>query len=376
MINARLGRAIGVGAALVAASGGLYGASASAAPAPVRLTVVGSNTTQEVMGAVTAAYNASAVARAHNATATNVYAQPAGAGTFAPSDARCNAGKGITYISGANPKADQRTAPNGSKAGRAALAASVTSGDSCVSVARSSSPGASTDPAGTRAYAFAVDAVTWATRFNGAAPHNLSLSKLKGVYDCHFTNWKQVGGRSAPIYRYFPQTGSGSGTFFAGVLGFDPRVLGGVNICRTPATQIEENEATAIPNSRAADAVTIYSSGAWISQANGVDRSLRHRFVLDTINRRISPVVRLANGKFAPSRLVVERNVEPASYRPNNDTAVQGVRNLFNFINTRSVDYAAAASFVGAGSALCTGRDSALIRHYGFAPLGSCIEQS
>jgi len=344
-------RSIGVSAAVLVATGSLFDPSAGAAPARVDVTMVGSNTTQEVMGAITAAFNTSSAATSLNAKVTNVYAQPGNPGAIVPSDAHCNGGAPITYIQGSSPAAGQRTAPNGSKAGKAALATSVTNGDSCVSVARSSSPGSSTDAAGTQAFGYAVDAVSWATAANGNAPKNLSMMQLEGIYDCRYTNWSQVGGKRAPIFRFFPQNGSGSGSFFAGVLGFDPRVVGGVNRCSGPSFQIEENE------------------------ANHVDPDGRNGFVLRSINNKANPVSRLASGRYAPGSIVVQGNVEPSTYQPTSNTAVQGVRDLFNFINTNSVDYAVADAFVGGVSALCTGKDAALVAHYGFAPLTRCVEQ-
>jgi ABC-type phosphate transport system substrate-binding protein len=368
-------RAAAVGAVALTATGGFLAAGASAAPVPVDLTVVGSNTTQEVMGAIVTTYNSSAAAKAADVKATNIDAVPAGAGTVALSDSHCNGGVSITYIAGSNPTANQRTAPNGSGAGRTALATSVTNGDSCTSVARSSSAGSSTDPAGTEAYAYAVDAVTWATASTGYAPANLSITQLEAIYACKYTNWSQVGGKSAPIERYFPQTGSGSGTFMAGVLGFDPRVVGGANTCSTPATQIEENEATAIPAASAKDAIMVYSAGEWVAQANAVDPNLQNGFVLHSINGKANPVTKVGKS-YVLSSIVTEANVEPSTYLPTSTTAVQGIRNLFNFINTNSVDYAAAAAFVGASSTLCNGGDAATISKYGFAPLAKCIEQS
>jgi phosphate transport system substrate-binding protein len=375
LIKSRLCRVMGAAAAAVAVVGVMQVAGASATPAPVKLTIVGSNTTQEVMGAITSTFDSSSVAKSANVAATNVYAIPGPKGKIAPSDANCNGGHSITYIAGANPGKNERTSPNGSSAGKTALATSVTNGDSCTSIARSSSPGSTTDPAGTQAYAYAVDAVTWTTSANSAAPSNLSMTNLEGVYDCKYTNWDQVGGSNAPIVRYYPQEGSGSGSFFAGVLGFDPRTLGGENTCSTAPTLIEENEATSI-TSNAADAIMIYSGGAWIAQANGVDTDMRNGFVLDTINGKGSPITKLSSGKYGTGAIVVQANVEPATYRPTSNTSVQGVRNLFNFINTNSVDYTAASSMVGSSSALCTDKDTAIVSKYGFHPLGHCLEQS
>ncbi len=104
-------RAAAVGAAVLTASGGLLASGAAAAPAPVHLTVVGSNTTQEVMGAITAAFDASSAPPGENAKATNVYAQPADPGTVAPSDAHCNGGAAITYVQEVKPAANSAPLP-------------------------------------------------------------------------------------------------------------------------------------------------------------------------------------------------------------------------------------------------------------------------
>lgn len=378
MPSTKFYRLVGVSAAALAAGSGLLAQAAVAAPAPTDLTIVGSNTTQELMGAVTTAFNQSSVATTNNIHATNVYAQPADPGTVAPSDKHCNGGTAITYIQEANPGPNQRTAPNGSSAGKAALSSSVEDGDSCTSIARSSSPGSSTDPAGTQAWAYAVDTVSWSAKSGGAAPTNLSMTQLEAVYDCSVTNWDQVGGKNAPIVRFYPQEGSGSGSFFAGVLGFDPRTLGGVNTCATAPTQIEENEATSIPASQAADAVMIYSAGGWIAQANGVDPDMRNGFTMRTINGTKNSVVakNASTGKYVVGTITVQKNVEPATYQVGNNSVPQGVRDLFNFINTNSVDYTSANKMVGKPSALCNGKDASIVTTYGFRPLGTCILSS
>jgi ABC-type phosphate transport system substrate-binding protein len=369
-------RALAAGSVVAAASMGLGPALASATPAPVDLTMVGSNATQEVMGALATTYNNSSPAKTANVHVTNVFAQPVDPGTVAKSDLHCNGGKSITYIQEPATKADQETAPNGSGAGRTALATSVTNGDSCTSIARSSSPGSSSDPAGTQAFAYAVDSVTWSTSKSGHAPTNLLITQLEGVYDCKYTNWSQVGGTSGPIVRYYPVEGSGIATFFAGVLGFDPRVLGGVNTCTTAPTLIEQNEDSAIPTSKRSDAVTIWSGGAWITQGNGIDPDLREGFVVHGINGKGSPVMKTNTGTFAVASIVNEANVEPSTYLPTSTTKVQGINNVFNFINTESVDYKAAYAFVGPKSLLCTGADGTAITKYGLQPLNQCIQQA
>ena len=83
--------------------------------------------------------------------------------------------------------------------------------------------GLASDPVTFEYYAFALDAVSWASP-SLQAPATLTLVQLQGIYNCTFTDWAQVGGGSGPIQRYFTQVGSGTGSFFQSDLlgGFDP----------------------------------------------------------------------------------------------------------------------------------------------------------
>jgi ABC-type phosphate transport system substrate-binding protein len=232
LIKSRLGRVVGTAVAAVAVTGVMQVAGASAAPAPVRLTIVGgvSDTTQGVMGAVTSKFDSSSVAKSANVVATNVPPVPGKLGKIVPSDANCNGGHSITYIAGPNPGTNERTAPDSDAAGETALATSVTDGDSCTSIARAPLPDPTTDPAGTQAWAYAVDDLTWIRSSNTLSPPNLTMKEIEGVYDCKYLHWHQLGGKGndmPTIGRYFPPEGSAAATFYSGVLGFDPYVLGG-----------------------------------------------------------------------------------------------------------------------------------------------------
>ena len=131
-------------------------------------------------------------------------------------------------------------APNGSTEGKDALYdqenfASLSADSSCYDMARSSSaPSPATaivapDDPNMQYYAYALDAVTFlvgsdATTGAGlppGTPAELTLQQVYNIYDCTYTNWDQVvvgytpsgaaiKGANAPIYRFWPQSGSGT----------------------------------------------------------------------------------------------------------------------------------------------------------------------
>src|SRR5487761_298472 len=118
--------------------------------------------------------------------------------------------------------------PDGSSAGITALEANTADGSGfCIDYARSSRARASTDPpyatGGIAFTALAGDAVTYATRSAASggtnAPANLTQKQLVGIYECTITNWSKVGGKSAPILPFLPQSGSGTRAFFLTALG-------------------------------------------------------------------------------------------------------------------------------------------------------------
>jgi ABC-type phosphate transport system substrate-binding protein len=278
--------AAGCGAVgLLASFAGVGPASASTLQPPptgikkTTLTIVGSNTTQSVMGAISAAYGADHAANADKVRMNNVFAtlapgatqsakaQPAGEGST------CGA---FTYGPDAtNPP------PNGSSGGITALLSHVfpatvagnpTSANNdtvgCIGMARSSRGRSGSDPATIHFWAYAKDAVD-VVRFKGttAALSNLSQTQIQNIYLCSSitgkpttTDWHDIN-PSAPvgssIIRYLPQIGSGSLSFF------DTKILGiaapagtvdhADDNCTNPngagqikAKRIEENEADEI----------------------------------------------------------------------------------------------------------------------------------
>jgi ABC-type phosphate transport system substrate-binding protein len=171
--------------------------------------------------------------------------------------------------------------PDGSGAGITQLDANVVDPSNkkyyCEDYARSSRARASTDPpfaaGGVAFVSLGGDAVTWSDRSAAAggtdAPANLTVAQLVKIYECADTNWKQVGGKSAPIQAYLPQTSSGTRQFFLTALGggVTPITPGSCVIDGTTSdpNSLEENEGIN-PLLNSPQAIFIYSVGAYLSQ--------------------------------------------------------------------------------------------------------------
>ena len=116
--------------------------------------------------------------------------------------------------------------PDGSSAGITAFDANAKTSDGkhfCIDFARSARGRSSSDPAfGPGGIAFvtlADDAITYATQTTTDAPANLTTAQLAAIYNCTDTNWSQVGGKSAAIQAFLPQTGSGIRSSFLTAIG-------------------------------------------------------------------------------------------------------------------------------------------------------------
>lgn len=283
-------RTVGVAAAVAALAATALGTTgAHAVPAADKskeqITLVGSDTTQYVMEDLASIWNTSDATNSDKDNALNVYAF-GGANELADStDPNCTAaqwGSGATFTWVKSPNvagAGDRQAPNGSGAGKTALKASVTAGDGCVDVARSSSGRGATDPATFEYYAYARDAITWAyfKKADGTqnAPKTITLtpSQVKAIYlgNCSTAaggaqNWKTYGGLDAKIVPYLPQAGSGSRSFFIS------NFLGGVDPttgpCASSIKLMEEHQGTTIATADRDYAIAPFSAGQWIAQAN------------------------------------------------------------------------------------------------------------
>ncbi|GAB2916072.1 substrate-binding domain-containing protein [Rhodococcus aerolatus] len=347
----------GVTVAAVLALSVLNGSAAEAVPAPNgyldSITLAGSDTIQDVDTALTAQFNAEP---ADGDKVTNVPAFFSGAVT-SPGDRSCAP---ITYAQ--TPGAGQTQAPAGSGAGKNALRASVAAGNGCVDVARSSSGRGSSDPATFEYYAFAKDAVGFATFQQGLS---LTTAQLRGIYNCTLTNFNQVGGPNQQIQRYLPQASSGTRGFFVGTVlgGADPTT---VSSASCPAvTIINENDASQIASGSQPAAILPYSAAQYVAQGNQVRKpdgtrvaDLRNGAVIGTLDGQ-NPVTGSAPN-LAPNTTVY-------------NSSYIGARNVYHVLDNTSVSYTEALRYLGfdsnGPSQLCSGAYSATLLAYGFAPL-------
>jgi phosphate transport system substrate-binding protein len=318
------------------------------------LAFAGSDTTDDVMTAVIANYNADTTynndentpaddrdilrnVRAVQSTALNV-----------PADEHCGS---ITYHS--PPGASEVVAPNGSSAGRNALRTSVNAGDGCIDIARSSGPPRAIGPTGDLAtfeyYAFGLDAMGWASA-STLAPANLTHAQFLGIFNCTFTNWNQVGGSNGQIQRYWPQNGSGTYQFAVSDLnnGVDPNTISTPSC--PPVINTQENSGALIAaNGHQQSALVPYSGGNWVAQARGTQTDTRNGQTIRNLDGQ--NITRFDDGQWElsaedaefPSAPVRESNVKLLDPTPD----YVGIRYVWNVIDSTSVSYTSAKRYVG-----------------------------
>ena len=399
------------------------GASAQLAPqtAGVVLAAGGSDTTEKVMDAILSQSNAAA-----GETWVNLPSFPTTA-TQVPGDPYCPTMS--WQPAGVTPTLPDRLAPAGSGAGRSMLQAVNTDNTTygsppkgvkgCLDIARSSSYSSTSPNAGTgEYYAFALDAVTWATG-SLSAPAALSKADLIKIYNCTYTDWSQVpGGSAGPIQRYLPQTSSGTyGFFLSDVLGSSSFNFGTPSAsCPAPlytnasGNPLEENNASAIRPEHWQSAIFPYSAGQWVFQANNAANPTIDKRVLPSggAPARLGGILTNVDSNGLTSTPLMNANpaaynitdrkwqlndaglsvvqpgapggypvTEASSTRVNTVPAFIGVRFVYNVIDTRSPSYQEALLAVGfdnangstTKSALCSGQRAAIITSFGFAPL-------
>jgi hypothetical protein len=178
---------------------------------------VGSQTTQGVLDAIAASYDASLPAASPHLYSWDAVDPVTGA-----------VGLNITPKAGCAPIAR----PDGTGAGVTALATTGTvkfQGKTypCINYARASSPPSSTSPAGFAWVGYAEDAVTWVTTTKAKGlPHSLSAAELNKIYSANTgacLTWADVGGKgpgsTSTIVPALPQTSSGTRAFFLAAIG-------------------------------------------------------------------------------------------------------------------------------------------------------------
>lgn len=328
-------------------------------------------------------------------------------GTITYSGANSSTAPGTQYTS---TSATTYLTPNGSTGGRRFLYDQrIAAPDAaCLDIARSSStPGVAGESSSAQYYAFAIDAVTWATQ-SQYAPATLTLAQIQGIYNCTFTNWNQVGGSDMAIQRLLPQEGSGTRAFFVSAFGLGTppsNVAGCPNVvdtvpdgpdAGTDPDPLQESDGSVIPPQFRDTGIIGYSAGRWVQQANNrgnptidVRNDVRlggyttglgvrglpveflpgdRRFQLDTISDPGRPAV------------VTEANISLATPTFNGTNDYRGIRYLFNVIDENSPSYLPSRGLIGfnnvpggSTSPLCSPTDPAgrQLGTFGFARLNT-----
>jgi phosphate transport system substrate-binding protein len=356
---------------------------------PDVIAFAGSDTTQDVVGELVNSYNADPnynedpdIPGVDKDSLDNILSIEANPNQVA-GDEHCGT---LTYHTPPTPP--EVLAPNGSTAGRDALKASVLAGNGCIDVARSSS---TPRPAGTGAgqdlpsfeyYAFGLDALGYSTA-SSAAPANLTLAQLQGIYNCTFTNWNQVGGGNQAIERYYPQPGSGTRAFFqSDVLGFDPSTISGPGC--PPVQLAQENQGlTIFFNGDLQSGIQPFSGGNYVAMARGAIEDQRAGQIIRNLNGQNIITGSGGNTQLAtpaatgnPNAPVREANVRLV----NNPPSYPGIRFVFNVIDNTSPSYDSAIRYVGfdnvdggSTSPLCGNGKASIITQFGFGLLENTV---
>ena len=233
---------------------------------------------------------------------------------------------------------------DGSSAGRNALLADLQAGTGCLDFARSSSGrGTFTSTPSMTWVPFASDASSFAVRSDGGVGRNFTVAQLTSIYKCTVASIKPV----------LPQTGSGSRSSWLGVVGVtEVQIANGDYPCLVPVgttvngvagtgrPYVQENNATALKT----DEVMPFSVGLYNIQASGVIADVRGQAVL---------------GRIAGVTPQVAADTFPVS------------RTLYNIIPTSKTGTAPWSTvFVGNGSLVCT--NGATIAAQGFNTIANC----
>lgn len=231
--------------------------------------------------------------------------------------------------------------PNGSGAGKTALLNSLNAADNCLQFARSSSGPSGTSSPSLTYVPFATDAVTFAVRADGDVPKTLSQADLQAVYKCQVTD----------IHPVLPQTGSGTRSFWLGKMGItEAQITGGTYPCLTGAgttvspAYVQEHDGRSLKTNQ----VMPYSVAQYQSQATSVISDIRGKTTLGILDDKVPTVL---------------------------NTASPFSRQVYNIIPTSKVGTAPWSTvFVGGSSLIC--QQTETIHLYGFNTATSCGDTS
>ena len=201
-------------------------------------------------------------------------------------------------------------------------------------------------------YAFGKDAVTWVSVSNSYAPTTgLTKDQLKGIFECSYTDWSEVGGQAGDIHVYLPPTSAATRSFFLGAIGTsDAAIAAG---CGSSVRDTQQNDGTRL--NADPQAIVMYGTSKWASQFNGAPGSPDYRggTVLGKIDNNNAPII--------------NQTVNGTKYKVTNP-AFATVRLLFNATRNDAPAYVK-APFSSSGF-LCEHQDPLLVP-FGIKPLGS-----
>jgi ABC-type phosphate transport system substrate-binding protein len=243
--------------------------------------------------------------------------------------------------------------PNGSGQGRTALQTSLSAnggqGDGCVQFARSSSArGSFTSPAGQPKLAyvpFARDAVAFSVTATSNIPRKLTLTQLQAIYRCTETG----GGTYRPL---LPQNGSGTRSFWI------EKMYGSAtaNLADFPCVVDnagQEHDGRILDD----NSIVPFSIAQYIAQAGGTSQDKRGRAVLGQVDNN-QPI--LLNGNYSS----LTRNVY--------NIIPEAATGLASDGTTRTITNAEYAQVFGTTGQICTGAGLSTIQQFGFGAIGQC----
>ncbi|HEY3907587.1 MAG TPA: substrate-binding domain-containing protein [Streptosporangiaceae bacterium] len=156
----------------------------------------------------------------------------------------------------------------------------------CIDYVRSARNRSTTDPpyskGGLAFITLAGDAITYATQPGSAAPSDLTTLQLFDIYTCKVTNWKQVGGKNAPIKAFIPQSGSGIRTSFLSAIGIPSGGSPGTCVSdestkKNPGGALQQNEGVNVQlNKNKPDVIVPFSVGKYLAEVYHSAKCLNH----------------------------------------------------------------------------------------------------
>ncbi|MBO0727784.1 MAG: hypothetical protein J2P57_00910 [Acidimicrobiaceae bacterium] len=233
---------------------------------------------------------------------------------------------------------------------------------------RSSRGRASTDPAGLQFWADAMDALSWSSN-STHAPASLNATQIHNILNCNITTWGQVNGNpsdTTPISVWYPQTGSGTGSFFATL--FNGGTYPTPSSCIPASHFVEENTGTQVT---AADAFYPYSFALHKAQTDGAETNVTNGFKLGKISGTAPSLTSI-------SEAAAKTNVTGDACNAPKSGQFCATRYVYHTVwhKVPAAEYNAAIRLIGVptsgvagANSVCSNAYAAQIKRFGFKPL-------